>query len=138
MQWSDLPFKPAARTLRQFAALWIGFFIGLAAWHGGLQHRPFVAGVLASVGLIVGSLGLWQPRLIRPIYVGWMIAAFPISWMVSRLSLLAVFFLVVTPLGLLSRLAGRDRLRLRRLAGKSSYWLLLGETRDVRQYFRQY
>lgn len=138
MQWSDLSFNPSLRTLRQFAAIWILFLGGLAAWQGVVQHRPAPAEVLACVGIVVGSLGLWQPRLMRPIYVGWMIAAFPIGWIVSRLSLAAIFFLVVAPLGLLSRLGGRDRLGLRRPSGKSSHWSPLDEPPEARRYFRQY
>jgi NhaP-type Na+/H+ and K+/H+ antiporter len=138
MQLSDLSFNPSSRTLRQFAAIWILFFVGLATWQGVAQHRRALAEVLACVGIVVGSLGLWQPRFMQPIYVGWMIAAFPIGWTVSRLSLAAIFFLVAAPLGSLSRLAGRDRLGLRRPSGKSSHWSPLDEPPDVRRYFRQY
>lgn len=35
-----------------------------------------------------------------------------------------LFFVVLTPLALLLRLAGRDRLQLRPRAGVSSYWLI--------------
>ena len=32
MQWSDIPFHPTAKTLRQFAGLWLVFFGGIALW----------------------------------------------------------------------------------------------------------
>jgi hypothetical protein len=41
----------------------------------------------------------------------------------SRLLLAALFYAVVTPLGLAMRLAGRDSLGLRRRSDAPSYWL---------------
>ena len=32
MQWSDIPFDPSRKTLRQFAGLWLVFFGGMALW----------------------------------------------------------------------------------------------------------
>lgn len=138
MNWSDLPRNPSVRTLRQFAGLWILFFTALAGWEYFFRHRQAAALSLAALGLTMGPLGLWRPGLIRPIYVGWLIAAFPIGWTVSRASLAIIFYLVVTPLGLVSRLLGRDRLSLRRQGGQPTRWSPLGETRDVRRYFRQF
>ena len=138
MRWSDLPLKPTERTLRQFAALWILFFGGLAAWQGLLRDRPSLAIALVALGFSIGPLGLWQPSLLRPIYVGWLVAAFPIGWTVSHVSLAAVYYLILTPLGLVSRALGRDRLSLRPKAGETTNWSPLGEPPDVRRYFRQF
>lgn len=138
MRWSDLPLSPSTRTLRQFAALWVLFFGGLAAWEGLFRQRPTAGLALAALSLTVGPLGLWRPKLLRPIYVGWLIAAFPIGWIASHVVLAAVFYLVVTPLGLVSRMAGRDRLSLRPRAGEDTNWSPLDEAIDVHRYFRQF
>ena len=138
MKWSELPLNPSPRTLRQFAALWILVFGSLAIWHGLFRQRPAAAIVLAGLSLTIGPLGLWRPSLVRPIYVAWLVAAFPIGWAVSHVSLAAVYYLIVTPLGLVSRLAGRDRLSLRRRYNEDTNWIPLGESPGARQYFRQY
>lgn len=138
MQWNDLPLNPTTRTLRQFAALWVLFFGGLAAWEGLYRQRPALGLVLGVLSLTVGPLGLWRPKWVRTIYVGWMIAAFPIGWAVSHVALAAVYFLVLTPLGLLSRALGRDRLSLRPTDGNRTNWAPLEEAIDVRRYFRQF
>ncbi len=138
MKWSELPLNPSPRTLRQFAALWILFFGGLAVWQGIFRQHPAAAFVLAGLSLTIGPLGLWRPSLVRPIYVAWLVAAFPIGWTVSHVSLAAVYYLIVTPLGLVSRLAGRDRLSLRRRSNEDTNWIPLGESPGARQYFRQY
>jgi len=32
MQWTDVTARPPERTLRQFAALWLIFFVSLGLW----------------------------------------------------------------------------------------------------------
>jgi len=138
MQWSDLPLNPLDRMLRQFAGLWILFFGAMAVWQGFFQHHQAAAWAAAVLALTAGPVGLLWPRRIRPVYVGWLIAAFPVGWAVSRLSLLLAYYLVVTPLGLAARLARRDRLMLRPPSKGESYWRPLSENTDVRSYFHQY
>ena len=58
----------------------------------------------------------------RPIYVGWMVLAFPIGWTVSQAMLALMFYGLFTPIGLLFRLIGRDPLQLSRRSGLETYW----------------
>ena len=58
MRWSDIPFSPQPRMLRQFAALWLAFFSGMAAWQGFVRGRVGVAVALAALAVVVGGLGL--------------------------------------------------------------------------------
>jgi hypothetical protein len=138
MNWSDLPWNPPARTLRQFAALWLLACAGLCA-RAWLRHGPAApAGAWAVAALLVGPLGLWRPPAVRPVWVLALAASFPLGWAVSRLTLAGLFFLVLTPLGLLLRLAGRDSLRLRPAPGPDGYWLPKPATEDVASYLRQF
>jgi hypothetical protein len=59
------------------------------------------------------------PRL-RRIYLVWMALALTMGWFVSRAILIALFFLVVTPVGLIARIAGVRFLETER--GPASYW----------------
>jgi hypothetical protein len=113
MTWSDVSFDPPARTLRQFAGLWLACFLAVAAWR--------VSVPAAMVALAVGPIGLWRPRSIRLVYVGATLLTFPVGWTVSRLLLAAVFYGVLTPVGLAFRLAGRDVLGLRPRRSET-YW----------------
>ena len=47
-----------------------------------------------------------------------------IGMMVSPIVLGLLFILVVTPVGLMMRLTGKDPLRLRRESGVGSYWIV--------------
>src|SRR5437773_822447 len=122
MQWSDIPFRPSSRTLRQFAALWLAFFGSAAAWQALVRDNGTAAVVLGALAVTVGPIGLAWPRLVRPVFVGWMVLAFPVGWLVSRVVLAVVFYGLFTPVGLLLRALGRDVLALRRRADRVSYW----------------
>ena len=94
MRWSDIPRSPSSRMLRQFAGLWLVFFGGMAAWQGLARGRVGVAVAIAILAIAVGSLGLIRPQAVRPIFVGWMILAFPIGWTISLILLSLVYFIL--------------------------------------------
>lgn len=85
----------------------------------------------------VGILGAIVPPRIRLIYLGWMLAVYPIGWTISHAVLGLVFLGLVTPLGLLLRWCGYDPLQLRRRQ-VTSYWQPRSGRRDARSYFRQF
>jgi hypothetical protein len=137
MQWADVS-SPSLKTLRQFAWLWAVVFAALTCWQGFKNGNRGIALALAGLAVSVGPLGLWKPRAVRPVYVGWMVLAFPLGWVVSRLLLAAIFYGVFTPLGLWFRLMSRDVLRRRPRPGQSSYWSPRAMPNDLRSYFRQF
>jgi hypothetical protein len=138
MQWSDISFKPANRVLRQFAGFWILFLGGLACWHGFLRGNTWLAVVLACLAITVGPLGLVKPQAIRWIYVGAMLLAFPIGWLLSRVVLTILFYGVFTPIALLFRIIGRDALGLKKRPESASYWVLKPRAVGPEDYFRQF
>ncbi len=138
MRWSDIPFSPPDRMLRQFAGLWLLTFGGLAAWQGLARGRPGLAALLGVTATVVGGPGLIRPRAIRLIFVGWMVLSFPIGWAVSNLLMSALYFGMFLPLGLVFRLIGRDALGLRPRPDATTYWRPHRSPADVRRYFRQY
>jgi hypothetical protein len=137
MQWSDISFAPATRTLRQFAALWLVFFGALACVQEFKYGRPALALALGVLAVTIGLLGLVRPQSMRLIYVGAMIVAFPIGWLVSRLLLAVLFYGMFTPIGLLFWALGRDVLR-RRRTEQRTYWAPKPKPADAQSYFRQF
>jgi hypothetical protein len=138
MHWSDISFDPPRKTLRQFAGLCLLFFGGLAAWQYAARGNQTLAVAFGVIAATLGPLGLAWPAALRPIYVGWMVLAFPIGWTVSRLMLAAMFYGVFTPIALVFRLIGRDALARGRSGDQTSYWALKPNPTDVRSYFRQF
>jgi saxitoxin biosynthesis operon SxtJ-like protein len=138
MQWSDIQFRPPAKTLRQFAVLWLACFGGLAAWEGLVRGHSTLAAIFAAAALTIGPLGLLQPQAVRPIYVGWMVLAFPIGWTISQAILALMFYGLFTPIGLFFRLVGRDPLHRAQRPGLETYWNPKATPADPRRYFKQF
>lgn len=138
MRWSDLPLNPSRVMLRQFAWLWLGFFIALALYQGFVKGHTNAAAVLGALALTVGPIGLARPEWLRPIFIAWMILAFPIGWTLSQLMLGAMYYGLFVPVGLVFRLVGRDALGLKRGAGGGSHWSPKPMPADVRRYLKQF
>ncbi len=90
------------------------------------------------LALTFGPLGLFWPGALRPIFVGWMVLAFPIGWTVSLLVLALIFYGLFTPMALVFRLMGRDALDRLREPDRPSYWQPKPAPADLRRYFRQF
>ena len=137
MQWSDVTKAPTLKMLRQFAGLSLVVFGGLAAWRLWQGQTDLWTYGLGIIAVLIGVTGLVVPAMVRPVYTGWMIVAFPIGWTVSKIALGLMFFLVFMPVGLVFRMTGRDTLRLKRTQ-EGSYWLEKPAARSGDEYLRQF
>ena len=130
--------NPSPRDLRGFGLL-LPIFVALAGaiarWQFG---APTVALGIWSAGGALATLYWLAPPLRRPILVGWMYTALPIGWTVSHLMMGVVYFAVVTPTGLLSRLVRGDTLHRRPDPNARSYWIERPRHSGTRRYLRQF
>jgi hypothetical protein len=111
------------REWRKFA--WAGLTV-LAILTAVLWRRGTlpVGGFLTAMGLaclLALGAGL-RPRPVRPVYRLAMTVGFYLGQAVGRVLLALAFLLIVTPVGLVLRIAGKDLLRLRRDPHRTSYW----------------
>ena len=130
--------NPTDRQLRQFAGIVVpsgGLIVAALVWWRW-DLRALSVLILAAAAVIAVS-GLVRPAFARPIYRGWMYVSYPIGWAVGHVTILIVFFLVVTPIGLVMRAVGRDPLRRKFDATCASYWERRGAS-DRTRYFRQF
>ena len=96
-------------------------FVLVALWTG---RTAWARG--AGAALVVTMV--W-PRLMRPVSVAWFALAKGLGFVVSNALLSVVFFIVLTPVGLVRRLAGRDPLMRRRFGrGDGSVFHERGDT----------
>jgi hypothetical protein len=137
MRWSDIPFNPPPATLRWFGVLGALVLVVLAGRRFFAHDDATFALVLLGLAIAVATVGLVVPAVLRPVFVGWMVVIYPISWVTSRLLLACVFYCLFTPLGLFFKLLGRDALARRLRADQDSYWAAKPAAADVRSYFRQ-
>ena len=138
MRFSDIPFRPSPRILRQFAAGWLVMMGAVGVYQAWHHNRKALGAVLAAIALVIGFLGLLQPKAVRWLFVLCMVLAFPVGWVVSQLTILLLFFLVLTPVALIFRLRGRDLLRRKLLKDQESFWTPKRMPEDPQSYLNQY
>ena len=94
--------------------------------------------MVVHVPVVVGVAGWIRPHGVRLVYLGACYAAAPVGFVVSHLLLAAIYFLVLTPVGLLLRLARKDPLERRFDPQRSTYWAPRESARPPESYFRQH
>ena len=93
---------------------------------------------LVGGGLAISAVFFAIPPIRKPIYLGWMYLAFPIGWTVSHIVLALVWYVVLTPLGVLRQILGGDPMG-KSWDGKSdSYFIKRSRQRTPASYFRQF
>ena len=143
MKITALPFfqhvkwKPDARELRRFAiAMLVGFFVlgALSAWRAkGIGTGAIV---LWSIGATL-AIAAFVPKLGRVAYLAGYLPTSIIGYVVSNVMLTLMFFLVITPLGIIMKLMGKDVLQQRR-QNRTTQWAPVKETKDEASYYRQF
>jgi len=112
--------KSGKRELRQFG-ITIGVVLGLlgmwCVWRGKEGSYPLL--ISASVFFF---LGIIFPVLLKPLQKLWMSLAILLGWLMTRVIVTILFYLVVTPIGLLARVCGKDFLHTKIDKNANSYW----------------
>ena len=130
---------PTLRQLRQFGWIWMAFvtFFGAVAWFK--FDSPVLARGLWVSAIAVPVLGWAVPKFMRFVFLGMSYLAWPIGFVVSHLVLAGVYYLVLTPIGLLMRLFGYDSMKKTFDREAASYWVprAPGEV-DPKRHFRQF
>lgn len=85
------------------------------------MHRrpPRVWLLVTGATLLLAALA--SPAALRPVKRAWLFAGFLMGLAVNPIVLAVLFYLVITPCGLLLRLCGADPLQLRR-HHRASFW----------------
>lgn len=143
-----IDFDPPRRTLSQFGVIALVVFGGLGAWTMYRHHllgfelstgtAQAVGGALLGLGILSGLLAAAAPSLLRFLYVGLVVITFPIGFVVSHVVLALLYYVVLTPVGLVMRLVGHDPMNRRWDPDATTYWHTRDTRRDVKSYFRQY
>ena len=121
MIFGRINWRPDRDQVRSFAitllpAAILGgiIFLFLAGWHTALW--------VAAVGAGLGLLSYLLPPFGRIVYWLWMGIGYLLGRITSPVFAALIFFLLVTPVGLIRRIGGRDPMELRRVAKRNSYF----------------
>ena len=75
-----------------------------------------------SFGFFFIAFGLAVPKLLLPLQKAWMTLAVILGFFMTRVILSILFYLVVTPIGLITKLLGKDFLQLKIDKTAGTYW----------------
>lgn len=142
-----LNLKPSRQVLRRFgfiAAVAFALLSVLALWKRHLfgvdlgdAHEPVVV-TLSALGILSLAFSVICPEANRPLYVALTVSTYPIGLAVSFIMMAVLFYGVITPVGLLFRLVGRDPFARRWERDAKTYWVRREGARDKRSYLRQF
>lgn len=112
--------KSNKRDIRKFA-ITVGLVLLLISGFLFWKERASFQPILIS-GIILLAGGVAFPTIFKPIYWVWMAFAAILGWVMTRVILSVVFFLVLTPIGLIARLLGKQFLELKSDSSQDTYW----------------
>ena len=128
MNWIKNEFKEiksGKKELREFG-LTIGAILvilgGIAAWRGKPIYPYFL-----SFGVVLIAAGILMPAALKIPQKIWMGFALVVGFFMSRLVLSILFYAVITPIGVMMRIFGKDVLDQKIDRSATSYW----KTRDA-------
>jgi MFS-type transporter involved in bile tolerance (Atg22 family) len=123
--------KADMKELRKFA---LTMFCALGILGSILLWRRHDTGfVLWGIGSAALLLAWVQPKVLKPVYKYWMKLALALGFVTSHVVLALLYYLVVTPTGLVMRLLGKNPLVLQLDEKAKSYWI----KRETRKYDKQ-
>jgi saxitoxin biosynthesis operon SxtJ-like protein len=130
--------KRSFRVEREFGLIVGGIFVLLSGWWLYRGKLVSVAQITLPLGALLVLLGLFWPRALVFPNRAWMLLAEGLSFVTTRIILAIVYFLIITPIGIVKRLSGWDPLN-RRSGQSPSYWRSYSERqRDPRHYEKMY
>jgi hypothetical protein len=139
--------NPSARFLSQFGFANVAIFAAVGAWvkwKGSLlgysvgDSSDNVAMVFWGLSALSGLASLFYPKANLPIYFLLAMVTFPIGFVMSYVILFTIYFFVITPIGLLMRVLGKDSLDRAWNSSATSYWKPRTGSVPVNRYFKQF
>ena len=89
-----------------------------------------------SIGLAFILSGIVLSIILKPFYKIWMTFAVIIGWIMTRIILAILFFFIITTIGVLARLFGKDFLNLKSY-NCDSFWNMRNRDRELNQDYEK-
>ena len=124
------------KQLRSFGLIVGGIFAGIGLWPPAIHFAEprwwslVVAGLLILPALVHPMILFWPHK-------GWMFVGHVLGFINTRIILGLVFYAVVTPIGIIRRMLGKDPMG-RRTDAKLKTYRVIRETRPASHLTKQY
>jgi len=121
------------RKTTLLTALGVVFISTLLHWRRVVSDRYWL--VILAAMIVVAIAACFYPRWFRGFYRSSTRVGFYLSQALARVVLALIFLLLITPLSLLLRLAGKDPLLIKRQPASTSYWRAAKEPGSLDRLF---
>jgi hypothetical protein len=113
---ADVPEK----ELRSFGLTVGVVFVVIAFWP--VVWRGEALRVWAVIpGVLLAVMGVSCPKILAPVFKMWMKIGHVLGWINARIILGAVFFVIITPMGLIMRMFGWDSMSRSLIPSQNTY-----------------
>ena len=120
------------RDLRQFGAVLAGILLVAGAinfFKGRISWCPWFFGP----GLVVVVLVFAAPKSIKPIFILFTKIGHIIGWINTRIILILVYYILITPIALIMKIFRKDLLDIKIDKNKISYWTNRSTDRSAKE-----
>ena len=94
----------------------MGFYL---LWKGR-NYSEYVF-ILAAAFLITGFI---FPSVLKPVYKAWMVVAVMMGFMMTKIIMVIIFYMIVTPIGIIASIIGKNFLDMKIDKKAKSYWMV--------------
>jgi hypothetical protein len=123
--------------------LWFGPIVGLfvaivgsmLVYQLDMEAAAYALWAAAAVVLITYYA---RPTIRVPVMRGWIHLFLPIGWVMSHVLLAAIYYAVLTPIGLVMRVCGYDPMQRALQPTKATYWVARTKIDEPQRCFKQY
>lgn len=115
-----IDWNPNRKALLKFGRSMLIFGLVFALWFW-FKHQATAAWAFGIGGVFCFFSSQFIPPLAKVVYVLWMTIAWLLGQIITPIIMAMLYYLVITPIGVVLRLTGHDRLLLKKPAS-ASYW----------------
>lgn len=139
MSLIEINWSPNQKELRKFGiiSLIVSALVALSLYALKGPGIQWVAAIF-FIGLIIFTSSMISLKVTRGIYLGLILVTMPIGLAVSFTLMAVFYYLLLTPLGLIFRLIGRDSLGRKFDPNTNSYWIVRQPPENLDRYFHQF
>ena len=112
--------KSEKSDLRKFGII-VGIVLLIIAGFFFLKEKESFQ-LFLTIGIILFVTGIVIPFTLKPIYWVWMVFSTILGWFMTRVILSLLFYVILTPIGLIARSFGKQFLDLKWNKTDNTYW----------------
>lgn len=109
------------KDLRQFGMMLAGISAVFGFIHCSKEHFV-ISQLFFWAGLSALCISLFAPGSLKPVYAVFLKVAHAIGWFNTRVILILIYFVIVTPISVMMRIVGKDSLDRKTDKDRLTYW----------------